>query len=120
MKVESKNSALVLVDIQNDFCPGGSLAVKEGDQIVEVVNRLTPRFPLVISTQDWHPAIHISSRTREVRGPLTAFREARRRASPRLNTQRSRIIFARPRRPLKTTTRSSKATTSRAARLIRC
>ncbi|HWO02614.1 MAG TPA: bifunctional nicotinamidase/pyrazinamidase [Blastocatellia bacterium] len=55
-----QNSALVLVDIQNDFCPGGALAVEEGDQIVEVVNRLIPRFPIVISTQDWHPANHIS------------------------------------------------------------
>lgn len=60
MKTESADSALVLVDIQNDFCPGGALAVEEGDQIVDVVNRLMPRFPLVISTQDWHPANHIS------------------------------------------------------------
>jgi nicotinamidase/pyrazinamidase len=55
-----KDAALVLVDIQNDFCPGGALAVAEGDQIVGVVNRLIPEFPLVISTQDWHPANHIS------------------------------------------------------------
>ena len=60
METELQNSALVLVDIQNDFCPGGALAVEEGDQVVEVVNRLIPRFPLVISTQDWHPAEHIS------------------------------------------------------------
>jgi nicotinamidase/pyrazinamidase len=60
MNTELQNSALILVDIQNDFCPGGALAVEEGDQIVEVVNRLMPRFPLVISTQDWHPANHIS------------------------------------------------------------
>lgn len=60
MKLELQASALVLVDIQNDFCPGGALAVEEGDQIVEVVNRLMPRFPLVISTQDWHPANHVS------------------------------------------------------------
>ena len=59
-----KDAALVLVDIQNDFCPGGALAVAEGDQIVEVVNRLIPRFPLVISTQDWHPANHISFKER--------------------------------------------------------
>lgn len=60
MKLELQDSALVLVDIQNDFCPGGALAVEEGDQIVEAVNRLMPRFPLVISTQDWHPANHVS------------------------------------------------------------
>jgi nicotinamidase/pyrazinamidase len=60
VKTGLKESALILVDIQNDFCPGGALAVAEGDQIVEPVNRLMPHFPLVISTQDWHPANHIS------------------------------------------------------------
>ena len=54
------NAALILVDIQNDFCPGGALAVHEGDQIIPVVNRLIPRFPLVIATQDWHPGDHCS------------------------------------------------------------
>ena len=56
--------ALVLVDIQNDFCPGGALAVAEGDKTVAVANRLMPHFPFVISTQDWHPANHISFRER--------------------------------------------------------
>ena len=64
MKTNFQSSALVLVDIQNDFCPGGALAVDEGDQIVEVVNRLIPQFPLVISTQDWHPADHVSFKKR--------------------------------------------------------
>ena len=54
------DAALILVDIQNDFCPGGALAVNEGDQIVPAVNRLIPGFPLVISTQDWHPENHTS------------------------------------------------------------
>lgn len=67
MRLEFLDSALVLVDIQNDFCPGGALAVNEGDQIVPVVNRLIPEFPLVISTQDWHPANHISFQ--ELGGP---------------------------------------------------
>ena len=57
-----KDAALILVDIQNDFCPGGALAVAEGDQVVAVVNRLMPRFPLVVSTLDWHPANHVSFR----------------------------------------------------------
>jgi len=60
MSMELQNTALILVDIQNDFCPGGALAVYEGDQIVPVVNNLIQKFPLVISTQDWHPANHIS------------------------------------------------------------
>jgi nicotinamidase/pyrazinamidase len=51
-------NALILVDIQNDFLPGGALAVPEGDQIVPVVNRLQPRFDLIVATRDWHPANH--------------------------------------------------------------
>jgi len=64
MKSQLESSALILVDIQNDFCPGGALAVNEGDEIVPIVNRLIPEFPLVISTQDWHPANHISFKER--------------------------------------------------------
>jgi nicotinamidase/pyrazinamidase len=54
------NSALILVDIQNDFCPGGSLAVADGDRIVPVVNELQERFALVVATKDWHPPGHTS------------------------------------------------------------
>lgn len=50
--------ALILVDLQNDFMPGGALAVAEGDAVVAVANRLIPRFELVVATQDWHPADH--------------------------------------------------------------
>jgi len=50
--------ALILVDIQNDFIPGGVLPVPEGDQVVPVANRLQPQFDLVVATQDWHPANH--------------------------------------------------------------
>jgi len=56
--------ALILVDVQNDFCPGGALAVSGGDQIVPVINKLIPHFSLVVSTQDWHPANHISFKER--------------------------------------------------------
>jgi len=52
--------ALVLVDIQNDFLPGGALPVPEGDQVVPVANRLMARFPLAVATQDWHPSDHQS------------------------------------------------------------
>ena len=51
-------NALVLVDMQNDFVPGGALAVPEGDQVVAVANRLMPQFDHVVATQDWHPADH--------------------------------------------------------------
>jgi nicotinamidase/pyrazinamidase len=50
--------ALVLVDIQNDFLPGGALAVSDGDKIISIANELQPLFPLVVATQDWHPADH--------------------------------------------------------------
>jgi nicotinamidase/pyrazinamidase len=50
--------ALILVDIQNDFLPGGALAVPDGDAIIPVANRLQAAFPLVVATQDWHPAHH--------------------------------------------------------------
>ena len=50
--------ALILVDIQNDFVPGGALAVREGDAVVPVANRLQPEFDLVVATQDWHPPDH--------------------------------------------------------------
>ena len=55
-----REDALIMVDVQNDFCPGGALAVTEGDQVVPVLNRLMPRFETVVATQDWHPADHRS------------------------------------------------------------
>jgi nicotinamidase/pyrazinamidase len=48
----------VIVDVQNDFCPGGALPVPEGDRVVAVINRIQPGFDLVVATQDWHPADH--------------------------------------------------------------
>lgn len=52
--------ALIVIDVQNDFCPGGALAVGGGDEIVPVVNRLIADFDHVVLTQDWHPAGHSS------------------------------------------------------------
>lgn len=52
---EKIKKALLIVDVQNDFCPGGALAVKDGDRVVPVINALMDRFELVISSQDWHP-----------------------------------------------------------------
>ena len=51
---------LIVVDIQNDFCPGGALSVPRGDEIVPLVNRLAERFTHVVLTQDWHPPDHLS------------------------------------------------------------
>jgi nicotinamidase/pyrazinamidase len=52
--------ALVVIDLQNDFCPGGALAVAGGDEIVPIVNSLIEQFDHVVMTQDWHPAGHSS------------------------------------------------------------
>jgi nicotinamidase/pyrazinamidase len=52
--------ALLVIDIQNDFLPGGALEVKDGDQIISVVNKIMKKFDLVIATMDWHPADHKS------------------------------------------------------------
>ena len=49
-----------MVDVQNDFCPGGTLAVPRGDEVVPIVNRLAENFRSVVLTQDWHPAGHLS------------------------------------------------------------
>jgi nicotinamidase/pyrazinamidase len=51
---------LIVIDVQNDFCPGGALAVPRGDEVVPVINRLAARFRHVVLTQDWHPPQHFS------------------------------------------------------------
>ncbi len=56
----AEHEVLIVVDLQRDFCPGGALAVPQGDEIVPVVNRLARRFAHVIATQDWHPPGHAS------------------------------------------------------------
>ena len=52
--------ALLVIDVQNDFCPGGALAVEDGDAVVPEINRMIGDFETVIYTQDWHPADHLS------------------------------------------------------------
>jgi nicotinamidase/pyrazinamidase len=54
------NIALIVIDVQNDFCPGGALAVPGGDEVVGPINRLIERFENVVLTQDWHPPTHSS------------------------------------------------------------
>ena len=54
---------LLVIDVQNDFCPGGALAVSDGDAVVPVINRLSHRFDHVVLTQDWHPRDHSSFAT---------------------------------------------------------
>jgi nicotinamidase/pyrazinamidase len=50
--------ALLVIDVQNDFCPGGALAVSDGDAVVEPINQLAASLPFVVATRDWHPADH--------------------------------------------------------------
>jgi nicotinamidase/pyrazinamidase len=56
----SERDVLLIVDVQNDFCPGGRLAVPDGDAVVPVINRLARQFSHVVLTQDWHPSGHAS------------------------------------------------------------
>jgi nicotinamidase/pyrazinamidase len=60
MPTITDSDLLLVVDVQNDFCPGGNLPVPRGDEVVRVINRLAPLFAHVVLTQDWHPAGHSS------------------------------------------------------------
>jgi nicotinamidase/pyrazinamidase len=59
MEINS-HDVLVVTDVQNDFCPGGALAVADGDAVIDVIHRIAPSFEHIILTQDWHPARHTS------------------------------------------------------------
>ncbi|MEN2284402.1 bifunctional nicotinamidase/pyrazinamidase [Algoriphagus sp. SE2] len=56
--MQSKDSALIIVDVQNDFLPGGSLAVQNGDEVIPIINKLQEQFQFIVATQDFHPADH--------------------------------------------------------------
>lgn len=64
MILRKNKNALLIVDIQNDFCPGGALAVKGGDAVIPVINRIADKFFKVTATQDWHPRGHVSFASR--------------------------------------------------------
>lgn len=63
--------ALLVIDVQNDFCPGGALAVADGNDIVRGINAIMPEYDAVILTQDWHPAGHSSFATTHGADPMT-------------------------------------------------
>lgn len=52
--------ALIIVDMENDFMPGGALGVAKGDELISIINALIPKFPLIVACQDWHPKEHVS------------------------------------------------------------
>jgi len=67
------DEALIVIDVQNDFCPGGALAVADGDAVVPVINAMIARFDHVVLTQDWHPAGHSSfASSHPGKAPFTA------------------------------------------------
>ena len=63
MQIRRSEDLLLIIDVQNDFCPGGALAVNEGDAVVPIINRLSQRFDHTALTQDWHPSGHSSFAT---------------------------------------------------------
>lgn len=60
LRIDSERDVLLVIDVQNDFCPGGALAVAAGDEVVPAINRLSRRFAHALLTQDWHPGGHRS------------------------------------------------------------
>lgn len=60
VEIDKVHDALIVVDMQYDFLPGGPLPVKEGDKIIPQINRIIPRFDTVVFTRDWHPEGHVS------------------------------------------------------------
>lgn len=65
------NEAILVIDVQKDFCPGGALAVAGGDEIVAPINALVPEYPVRVFTQDWHPADHQSFASQHGADPFT-------------------------------------------------
>jgi nicotinamidase/pyrazinamidase len=70
-KGHTMSHALLVIDVQNDFCPGGALAVADGDDIVRGINAIMPEYDAVILTQDWHPTGHSSFATTHGADPMT-------------------------------------------------
>jgi nicotinamidase/pyrazinamidase len=60
LTIDPQSDVLVVIDVQNDFCPGGALAVARGDEVVPIINRLSAQFGSAVLTQDWHPPGHRS------------------------------------------------------------
>ena len=118
-------SVLIVVDVQNDFLPGGALAVPKGEEVIPVINRLSRRFENVILTQDWHPAGHVSFasthagrkpfetielalRARRCCGPTTASKARRaRHSTPGSTCRMRRWSCAKGTAPTSTATRVS-------------
>ncbi|HUE28125.1 MAG TPA: nicotinamidase [Solirubrobacteraceae bacterium] len=68
---------LIVVDVQNDFCPGGALAVPDGDAVIDPVNLLAEQIPFVVATRDWHPPDHLSFQEQGGPWPVHCVRDTR-------------------------------------------
>ena len=66
-----QHDALLIIDVQNDFCPGGALEVPDGDRVVEIINTISPAFQTIVLTQDWHPNGHASFATSHNAAPFS-------------------------------------------------
>lgn len=72
--IDRQHDVFVIIDVQNDFCPGGALAVPDGNDVVPVINRLTDSFDHHVITQDWHPKGHLSfASSHEGKSPMEMF-----------------------------------------------
>ncbi|MEM7718657.1 MAG: bifunctional nicotinamidase/pyrazinamidase [Pseudomonadota bacterium] len=69
--MRAANEAILVIDVQNDFCQGGALAVAGGDEIVAPINAMVPEFPVRVFTQDWHPSDHLSFASQHDADPMT-------------------------------------------------
>jgi nicotinamidase/pyrazinamidase len=69
--------ALIVVDVQNDFCPGGALPVPDGDAVIEPINALAQQVPFVVATRDWHPPDHLSFKEQGGPWPVHCVRDTK-------------------------------------------
>jgi nicotinamidase/pyrazinamidase len=92
--------ALIVVDVQNDFCPGGALPVPDGDAVIEPINRLSEQLPFVVATRDWHPPDHLSFTEQGGPWPVHCVRDTRgAQLHPQLDSSRVEAIVDAGREP---------------------
>jgi nicotinamidase/pyrazinamidase len=100
--VDSSQDALIIVDVQNDFCPGGALAVPHGDEVVPAINRLLNHSWLTVATKDWHPAEHCSFKAQGGPWPPHCVQgTAGAELHPQLDVARIQVIITKGSRPEK-------------------
>jgi nicotinamidase/pyrazinamidase len=100
--VDSSQDALIILDVQNDFCPGGALAVPNGDEVIPAINRLLQHGWLTVATKDWHPADHCSFKAQGGPWPPHCVQgTAGAELHPQLDVARIQVIITKGSRPEK-------------------